>query len=154
MNLWRRFSLATDPNSENNGITFHFEQGLDPALKRHFVALAKWLRQHYRFPVHLNVYILSCETVTVLNGDAAYGAFRWYPKRHPRIRIASKIEAERLAAYSTKDNYDMVLSSLIHELTHYYQWVLKLNQSESQSERQANYYRYRILDEFYKEHPL
>ena len=154
MNLWQRLSFATDPNGENNGIAFHFEQGLDPVLKQRFIALAKWLRRHYRFPVHLNVYILNCETVKVLDGSTAYGAFRWYPKRHPRIRIPAKIEAEQLKAYSSDENYDMVLSSLIHELTHYYQWVLKLNQSDITSERQANYYRYRILDEFYKEHAL
>ena len=47
--------------------------------------------------------------------------------------------------------YDNVLSSLIHELTHYYQWIEKLEQDDYASENQADYYRYKILDKYYKE---
>ena len=46
--------------------------------------------------------------------------------------------------------YEQILSSLVHELTHYYQWVLALEQSDAVSERQANYFRYRILDRYFE----
>ena len=36
----------------------------------------------------------------------------------------------------------------MHELSHYFQWVLDVEQDDKTSERQANYFRYRIIDKF------
>lgn len=78
----------------------------------------------------------------------AYGSFRWYSARTPNIRVPSAIEPELLHEYTQDEIYEQILSSIVHELTHYYQWVLDLEQSDAISERQANYYRYRIIDLF------
>ena len=63
----------------------------------------------------------------------------------------SAIEAGLLEENTREEIYESILSSLVHELTHYYQWVLDLKQSKAVSERQAIYFRYRIIDKFYQE---
>lgn len=45
----------------------------------------------------------------------------------------------------------MILSSLIHELTHCYQYCSGAEQSDAASEKQADYYRYRILEQLIPE---
>ena len=148
MNLWQTFEKSNN-DSENGGIFFHFDSGIDPVLKNEFTSFARWLRKTYVFPVRLNVYITNRETVLLQNGRRAYGSFRWYPNRPPNIRIPAKPERELTEQYSTDEINEQILSSLVHELTHYFQWALGLEQSEAVSERQANYYRYRIIERFH-----
>ena len=147
MNLWERFETGRCA-MENRGLSFHFEKGIHPGLRRLYLDFAAWLRKNYVFPVHLNVYILNQEKVKLLTGACAYGSFRWYPNRTPRIKIPSKIEQHVLERNTKDEAYELVLSSLVHELTHYFQWVLDLDQSNAVSERQANYFRFRIIDQF------
>ena len=151
MNIWDQFEKENHIFSDSKGISFHYEKGIDDDLKTAFVNLAKWLRKRYCFPVHITVYVLNQEKVKLLNGRSAYGSFRWYPQRLPRIKIPAKVEAEKLKEFSLEEIYEQILSSLIHELTHYFQWVLQLEQTNAVSERQADYHRYRILDKFYAE---
>ena len=61
------------------------------------------------------------------------------------IRIPAKPEQNRLQQYELEDVYEQILSSLVHELTHYFQWINQLQQTDRGAEWQANYYRYRIL---------
>lgn len=146
MNLWQRFQRTTG-QPESAGLSLHFDKGIEPELRKKYVRLAAFLRSHYCFPIHVHVYIKNSETILLRSGKRAYGNFRWFPKRTPYISIPSKIENNLLKDYTIDEIYEQILSSLIHELTHYYQWVLNLDQSNPVSERQANYYRYRILDE-------
>ncbi len=67
------------------------------------------------------------------------------------IRIAASIEEKLLSEYTREEIYEQILSSLVHEITHYYQWTLKLEQNNATSERQANYFRYRIIDKYIEE---
>lgn len=147
MNLWQSFEKA-NCSLYNQGLSLHFEKGIDDNLRELYMLFSKWLRKKYIFPSHVSVYILNQEKVTLRNGTRCYGSFRWYPKRNPRIRVPSKIESELLEECSVEEIYMMILSSFVHELSHYYQWVLGLEQSNAVSERQANYYRFRILEQF------
>lgn len=149
MNLWQTFEKKNCSDFENHGISFHYEKGIDNNLKKLYLSFSKWLRKDYVFPVHINIYILNCEKIRLRNGNMSYGCFRWYPNKTPLIKIPSSIEKELLKEYTTEEIYEQILSSLVHELTHYYQWVLDLSQSNATSERQANYYRYRIIEKFY-----
>ena len=148
MNLWQKFERKRNISYTDCDFSFHFEKGIEPDLKRKYICFAKWLRKNYFFPVHINIYVLDCEQVRLRSGQMAYGSFRWYSTRTPNIRVPSAIEPELLAEYTKDEVYEQILSSLVHELTHYYQWVLGLEQSNAVSERQANYYRYRIIDLF------
>ena len=148
-NLWNRFRLSNSHKRTSNKLKLHFEKGIDPALKNQYIKLARWLRKTYYFPVVLNVYIVNTEKVRLGSGKLAYGSFKWFDKRPPRIIIPSAIEQSLKQKYSNDEINEMILSSFIHELTHYYQWFEKAVQTNAVSERQANYFRYRILDEFY-----
>lgn len=148
MNLWQTFEIKNNSDTCSKGISLHYQEGIEENLKRKYISFAKWLRKNYVFPVHINIYILNCEKVLLKNGIWAYGSFKWFPKRPPYIRIPSAIETELLSEYSKEEIYEQILSSLVHELTHYFQWVLDLDQSNATSERQAHYYRYRIIDKY------
>jgi hypothetical protein len=65
--------------------------------------------------------------------------------------VPSKVEAELLGECSLAEIHEMILSSFVHEVSHYYQWVSALEQSNAVSERQANYYRFRIIDQYYED---
>lgn len=150
MNLWQQFEKSNCKQS-NQGISFHYEKGIDRELREFYLNFVKWLRSKYVFPVHITVYVLSREKVRLQNGSLQYGSFRWYPKRSPRIKVPSKVEAALLEECSLAEVYVMILASLVHELSHYYQWVSALEQTNAVSERQANYYRFRIIEQFFAE---
>lgn len=147
MNLWQQFEIGKTTH-QGAGISFHYEKGIEDALKKKYMSFARWLRKNYVFPTHIHVHILNREKVRLQSGAMAYGSFRWFEKRNPMIRIPSAVEKELLEEYTREEIYEQILSSLVHELTHYYQWVLDLEQSNAASERQANYYRYRIIHAF------
>ncbi|MDD4495489.1 MAG: hypothetical protein PHV32_14325 [Eubacteriales bacterium] len=113
---------------------------------------SKWLRQNYEFPILVQIYIKKCEKVQLANGMWTYGSF-WYPNSlliEPYIRIPTGDYLERVKERGQDAALEEILSSLVHELTHYFQWINQIDQSERSSEWQANYYRYRILDLYYK----
>ena len=150
MNLWQKYE-KTHCERSNQGISFHYEKGLDQELREFYLNFSKWLRDKYVFPIHVTVYVLNQEKVRLRNGMLQYGSFRWYPKRSPRIKVPSKVEAALLEECSLDEVYLMILSSLVHELSHYFQWVSGLQQTNAVSERQANYYRFRIIEQFFAE---
>ena len=147
MNLWQSFEIERC-NCSNAGIFVRFETGVDVDFKKLCNNFLIWLRKKYAFPVKLTVYIKNCETVKLLNGRRAYGSFRWFPDKPPYIRVPAKINWEQHADIDKDEIYEMVLSSLVHELTHYFQWVRGLEQDDRTTEWQAGYYRYRIIDQF------
>lgn len=149
MNLWQNFEMSRNQSFVNQKIICHYDDGIDAELKKLFYSFTEWLRNNYVFPVGINIYILNCEKIRLRNGQMAYGSFRWYPKKNPVIKIPSAVEKSLLDEYTTEEIYEQILSSLVHELTHYFQWVLSLKQSDAVSERQANYYRYRIIEKYY-----
>lgn len=147
MNLWKTFEVSKN-KYYNEGIRFRYEKGIDEDLRKKYIAFVKWLRDTYVFPVRLNVYIKNCEKVRLMNGKWVYGSIRWIEGRSPYIRIPSKINQSLYEKFDKEEIYEQVISSLVHELTHYYQWILYEDQDDKASERQANYFRYRIIDKF------
>ena len=136
---------------ESKGISLHFEKGIEPEFRKLCIQFVNWLRKRYCFPVHMNIYIKDCEKIRLLGGQMAYGGFRYFENRSPYIRIPARIESDVRIEYEDIEIYYLILSSLVHELTHYYQWVEGLDQTDDVSERQANYYRFRIIEQFCRE---
>lgn len=150
MNLWQQYSLRRAGAPVSQGISLHFEKGIDPGFRRLCIQFAGWLRKTYCFPVHLNIYIKNCEKIRLLGGQIAYGGFRYFEHRPPYIRIPAKIEPHLREEYDSLELSYGILGSLVHELTHYFQWVSGVHLSE----RQANFYRFRIIEAFCKEKGL
>ena len=85
----------------------------------------------------------------------AYGSFRWFDgDRPPYIRLPARVEEGLRDKFSDMDIYYSILSSLVHELMHYLQWAEGLEQSNAVSERQANHYRFRLIEQFCEERNL
>lgn len=149
MNPWlsKKYKKIYDNADVRTGIALRFEKGVHSDIKSLFLDFAKWLRKKYYFPIRVVVYVKESETVTLMNGNVAWGSFRYFDTfDEPYIRIPTgdyseqaEIEGKENAAYT-------ILSSLVHELTHYFQWVNQIEQTDRGSEWQANYYRNRIID--------
>lgn len=154
MNLWKRYEYGRKEQPLSQGISLHVEKGIDPELRALFVQFIDWARKKYSFPVHVNVYIKDCEKIRLVGGEMAYGGFRYFEDRPPYIRIPARIDPELREEEDDLDIYYTILGSLVHELTHYFQWVAELDQTDAVSERQANYFRFRVLKQFCKDKGL
>ena len=149
MNPWssKKYKKVYDNSDVRTGIALRFEKGVHSDIKSLFKDFTKWLRKNYCFPIRVAVYVKECETIKLMNGNTAWGSFRYFDTfDEPYIRIPTgdyldqaEIEGKENAAYT-------ILSSFVHELTHYFQWINQFEQSDKSSERQANYYRNRIID--------
>jgi hypothetical protein len=148
MNLWQQFALSHANTQASQGISLHFEKGIDPEFRRLCIKFASWLRQNYSFPIHANIYIKNCRTVRLMNGRFVYGSFRFFETKPPYIRIPAQIDPQEYEECEDIEIYYSILGSLVHELTHYFQWVAGLDQSDAVSERQANHFRFRIIEQF------
>ena len=154
MNPWKsqNYKKIYDNQDIRTGIALRFEKGVHGDIKSLFTDFTKWLRKNYYFPIRVAVYIEASETIKLMNGSMAWGSFRYFDTfDEPYIRIPTgdylkqaEIEGKENAAYT-------ILSSFVHELTHYFQWVNQFEQTDRGSEWQANYYRNRIIDLYLNE---
>ena len=151
MNLWQRYSVNNKAMNAPQCLSLHFEKGIDPAFRKLCIQFANWLRKNYHFPVHINIHIKDCEKIRLIGGQLAYGGFRYFKSRTPYIRIPARIAPNLKEEYEDIEIYYSILGSLVHEITHYYQWCAGFTQTEAVSERQANYFRFRILEQFCKD---
>ena len=150
MNIWDSYR-KDKCNLKSEGFSLHFERGIDSKLRDYYISFSKWLRKEYVFPTHINIYLKNCETIKLNSGIRAYGSFKYFEKNPPRIIIPSKVEKKLLNEFSVDELYEQILSSFVHELTHYYQYVSGLEQTKAVSERQANHFRYSIIEKYYDE---
>ncbi len=135
------------------GLRLHYNKNIDEKLKLVFVDFSDWMRKTFEFPVRVNVYLKEKPYIVAIDGDHVSATF-WGPfdrSEDPYIKV------------STGDYYDMVkekgvynavcstISSLAHELTHYYQWLNEFEMSEAPEERQAKYYSEKIVYQYLEE---
>ena len=147
MSLWKQFE-KTNCNLENKTIRIRFEKGIHKALRNDYLLLIKYLRKKYVFPYRLNIYVINKNQVKLMDGRMSWGKFHWYLSKDSYIVIPSKVEKSKLNGYTLTEEYYSILGSLIHELSHYYQMCSDLKQNDRVSEKQADYYRFKILDEW------
>ena len=114
-NDYKDSSIASGIRYKLHNYGNDFEESTIENIKN-FIA---FLRKNYYFPIRLNV--LFCNTESFkhhIDNHIYYGAFYGMDderrKVYPRISIAAKTE---------KDNtLEDVFFTLVHEITHYYQW--------------------------------
>lgn len=147
MSLWEKFEKE-NCNLKNNNIRIRIDKGISKKLRKEYLSLIKYLRNKYVFPYRLNIYAVNKYQVKLMDGRLAWGKFHWYESKDSYIVIPSKIDKDELNGYTLEEEYTAVLGELIHESTHYFQMCLDLKQSDKASEKQADYYRFKILDEW------
>jgi hypothetical protein len=86
---------------------------------------ARWLRQHYDFPIRVVAYLYPSERIITRDGDLASASFFGPFDRsvEPYIRLPTgDYEAQKLKR-GRDHALAAILCSLAHEVVHYQQWV-------------------------------
>ena len=139
------------------GLRLRFDRDVDPEVKAACKAFCGWLRSEYYFPLRIPVYVKSARRVRTMDGDLVCGSF-FEPEEYtvePYIRVASGDYPELLASRGRDNALASILSTIAHELTHYFQWINGLDPTDVGRERQASRYAKYILSEYAetREHP-
>lgn len=153
---WREFYDLADPH-HRTGIRLRFDKGVDNEVKRACIEFSSWLRKEYFFPIRVPIYIKEAEKIKAKDGEMVSAIFFTPDDRRiePYIRIATG-DYYALKDKHGKDNaLAAILKSIIHELTHYFQWINDLALTNKGAERQATIYTGYILDEYAgtRDHP-
>lgn len=140
------------------GLRLRFDKDIDSEVRRACKEFAVFLRREYFFPIRIVVYIRNVKKLIAMDGDKVYGTF-WsmYDDYNiePHIRVAAGDYTDLCHKWGKDSALTAILSTIAHELTHYFQWINALKLIPIGQERQAtNYARY-ILDEYAetREHP-
>lgn len=143
MNIWEDNTWHTYINAENSdfrsGLRLRFDAGVDGDVRSACIKFAKWLRREYSFPVRIPIYVKSSERIKAHDGDMVCGTFFWPHSTtdEPYARIATGDYRYLCGLWGENDAIASVLWSLAHELTHYFQWLNQIEQSEIDEEKQA-----------------
>ena len=153
---WKKFYDSTYPG-HRTGVRLRFDREVDPEVRRACKEFLMWLRKEYFFPIRVPTYIKNAKKIKAVDGEMVYGTFFEPFSKHeePYIRISAGDYCE-IKNKRGKDNaLAAVLSSIAHELTHYFQWVNGLQYTPIGEERQAKAYVAFILNEYAetREHP-
>lgn len=145
---WRKY--LADYSVRRTGICFRYDKTVDPEVKRACLQFALWLRSQYYFPLRITVYVKKAATIRTKDGDNVVGCF-FEPDSYldePYIRLATG-DYDSLVHDRGKDNaLADILSTLAHELTHYYQWINSIPLTPMGRERQASQYARIIMAEY------
>ncbi|PKM39080.1 MAG: hypothetical protein CVV04_12200 [Firmicutes bacterium HGW-Firmicutes-9] len=139
------------------GLRLRFDKEVDPEVKRACKEFCAWLRKNYFFPKRVVIYFKRQAYIQALDGELVSATF-FAPieySEEPYIRIATGDYPEFLAKNGQDNALASMLGSIVHELTHYFQWINALSLTPLGEERQAKAYIDFLLDEYQetRKHP-
>ncbi len=153
-NGWKKYYLNVPVRK---GLRIRYSADIDNEVKESIKRFVSWLRQEYYFPFRVVVYVKSAKSIIAKDGEAVSGTFFSPFDRYaePYARVATgdylqdKLERGRDTALA------IILRTIAHELTHYFQWINDVNLTDRGTEYQAYYYSEKIVDEYaeYTDHP-
>jgi len=159
MDIWtsERWKLYYSVREHRSGLYVDYEKTVDPNVKRAISEFVKWLRSEYVFPKRVRVYVKAKEFIKARDGDMVYGtAFLPFNRDdEPYIRIATGDYPHLVRKNGVDNALAANLSTLAHELTHYFQWLNDVHLTPKGEERQASNHSNKILDLYAqtREHP-
>lgn len=94
-------------------------------VKDALIRYAKWLRREYEFPIRVPVYLFPGETIVTQDGDHVAASFftPYDREEEPFIRIATGDFPELKQTQGRDNALAAFISSLSHEIVHYFQWI-------------------------------
>lgn len=133
----------------STGLRVKFADGIDPSVKSTVNNLISYLRKRYYFPIRCNIKITNhVHYRSEQGGHVYYGVFYDNEKLYQKKRVYPEI----YVAGCIKELWqiEQLLFTLLHELSHYYQWFFNegKNRSDRSLEIEANKWANRILQEF------
>lgn len=106
----------------STGLRIRYADAIGDEIRTNVDGLIGYLRRFYYFPVRCNVYITNHPSYrSEADGHVYYGVFYdnkdVYPKKklYPEIYVAGQI--------NQRWQIEQVMFTLLHELSHYYQWA-------------------------------
>lgn len=112
------------------GIRVKYDEELDAALLEKARALVGYLRKNYYFPVRCNIAITAHKRYrSAEDGHIYYGIFYDNENLGQKRKIYPQIAVAGGLGKSTEA--DDVLHTLLHELTHYFQWFFAENEKRT-----------------------
>lgn len=145
---WQEYFSGKD--NIRSGIYLRIEKNVNDDVKKSLKKFAKWLRKNYKFPIRLPIYVKATDYVKTKDGDYVVGSF-FEPNDYftePYIKISTG-DYEDLLNEIGKDNaLASFIYTLSHEITHYYQWINRVEKSVDDREIEADYYGDYILQQY------
>lgn len=155
-NNWKQYA-ETSSQKARKSIRFRFKNNVNQEVRRACIEFGHWLRREFCFPLRVTIYFKSDPFIKAYDGEDVSATFfePFSKNREPYIRIATGDYHKMLKEWGKDNALAAILGSIAHELTHYFQWLNNVNLTDSGSEKQASYYRKKILAEYSqtREHP-
>lgn len=158
MNPWKNrqwHEFYDNHQAAQTGLRLHFQQGINSVLRSVFLNFAGWLRINYPFPVRINIYIKNALSIKAMDGELVSATFFGpdHLLKFPYVKIAAGDHGSISGSSGEFGEFNAIcdrISSLAHELTHYFQWINGMDEymSDRQSERQARYYQKTIVYDY------
>lgn len=144
---WKKYRKEFSPQT---GLRVSYDKNVDPNLKNACVTFFNWLRFEYDFPIRINVHIESLRRIKAQDGSKVCGTFFRPDNRNqkPYSYIATGDYYDLIQKMDKDSAILSILWIIAHELTHYFQWINKLNLTLKGEERQATIYAYKIIDSY------
>ena len=143
MNVWNSIEWQLNLNSSNSdirsGLYLKIDKEVHDEVRRACKEFAAWARTHYEFPIRLIIYIRDTYRIQAKDGDMVCGTFFWTNNRtdEPYIRLAVGDYEELLNEEGQDNALASILYTFIHEITHYFQWLNDVKQSDEILEENA-----------------
>jgi len=159
MHLWtiQRYKKFYSNTNVRSGLRVRYDQDIPAEVKESIVRFVKWLRDNYEFPFRVNIYVKSDSSIVAWDGEPVNGVFRYNDDRYvePYIKVATGDFNKNKEKYGRDDALATILGTIIHELTHYFQWINNTSQTDRGMEYQATLYKKWILYEYshFTDHP-
>ncbi|MBQ7335998.1 MAG: hypothetical protein IJW92_05960 [Clostridia bacterium] len=130
-----------------SGLRVYYDKNVDPEVKRAIKECVAWLRREYVFPKRVRMYVKSNRRIKAKNGDMVCGTFFRPTDRdvEPYIRIATGDYLELFEQRGKDNALAAILQAMMHELSHYFQWLNDLDLTFIGEERQATNYSRRLM---------
>lgn len=146
---WTGNIIINNPECRK-GLRLRFDKDIKSEVKDSFLGIARWLRSNYSFPMRVPVYVKSSVRVKARDGDYCAGIFfePYHYNDEPYIRIATGDYDTLVQERGVLQAKIALLFPLLHELTHYYQWINSVELTEIGKERQANRYAQEVMEDY------
>lgn len=159
MNIWEMKTWKKYYSNKMNrtGLRIKFDQAVDDEVRTSCKEFCAWLRSKYCFPIRIPIYVKSSRQIKALDGEKVSATFFLPDNKNdePYIRISVGEYSDRCVISGRDNALASILRSIVHELTHYYQWINDIKLTEIGYERQAIRYADIVIDEYAqtREHP-
>jgi hypothetical protein len=133
-----------------SGLRIDIHPHVHPFICRELRIFCRWLRASYDFPVRVHIYVPNAKKILARDRILCYGTcfVPDDPNDHVSIHIAGGYKDA--GTFQDLQNYTWTtLTTLAHELGHYYQYVNQVELTKRGTEWQATYYANQIMNEYY-----